>query len=152
MLKTHKQEKVKYAEELKDLYFEDQSLRRVISVMRRKCENDSIFRDHEIDRVIFNAIINKQDSLRSLRFLELIERHGYPDETINTENIAYYTIFLHSPNSLHDRINSVLRSSSISEEEYQAVKWHLNNRKGIPIFIDGMKYYSDAEIFDYFKK
>ena len=119
--------------------------------MSRKCKNDSIFRDHELDKLIFNSIIKKQDSLRSLRFLELIELYGYPDETINTENIAYYTIFLHSPVSLHKRIDSMLKSSSISEEEYRAVKWHLNGRKGMPVFINGMKYYSDAEIFDHFK-
>jgi len=143
--------KIEYGNELKDLYFKDQSLRRVISVMKRKCDMDSVFSNFEINRVMFNAIIKKQDSFRTLKFLELIELYGYPDEIVNTENIAFYTIFLHSPASLHKRIDSVLLCSNISKEEYQAIKWHLHGRKGMPVFIDGMKYYTDAEIFDYFK-
>lgn len=142
--------KSEYQKQLKNLYFEDQSMRRVISVIQRKCDKDSIFGDIDINRLMFNAVIRKQDSLRSLKLLELIELYGYPNETINTENIPFYMVFNHSPISLHGRIDSVLKSSKISKKEYQAIKWHLDGRKGMPIFIEGMKYYSDKEIFDYF--
>ncbi len=140
-----------YRKELKEMYFEDQSLRRVMSVMDRKCDDSSEFSNFDIHRLIFNSTLNKQDSLRTLRFLELIKDYGYPDKSINTENIAFYTILLHSPKSLHNKIEEVLNKSSIPPKEYEAVKWHLNGRKGMPIFINGMKYFNDDEVFNFYK-
>jgi hypothetical protein len=134
------------------MYFEDQSLRRIISVIERKCKKDSISNNLDISRLMFNSTINKQDSLRTLKFLELIEDYGYPDENVNVENIAFYTILVHSPPSLHDRVDSILNRSKIPAKEYEAIKWHLNGRKGMPIFINGMKYYSDKDVFNYFNK
>lgn len=139
-----------YESILKDMYFKDQSLRRIISVVKKKCKEDTTFNNYDISRLLFNSTINKQDSLRTLKFLELIENLGYPDSNVNSENIAFYTILVHSPKSLHKRIDSVLSKSNIPNREYEAIKWHLNGRKGLPIFINGMKYYSDEDVFNYF--
>lgn len=139
-----------YNEELKEMYFEDQSLRRLIAVMNRKCNDSLTFSNLDINRLLFNSHIRKQDSLRTLRFLELIEDYGYPDESVNIENIAFYTILIHSPKSLYNKVESVLSKSSIPPKQYEAVKWHINGRKGLPIFIVGMKYFSDTAVFDYY--
>jgi hypothetical protein len=141
-----------YNLKLKELYFEDQSLRRVLSVLDYQCEGNSKFSKMDVHRLMFNAVIHREDSLRSLKFLELIDLYGYPDENINSENIAFYTIFVHSPTSLHARIDSTLSNSSISKQEYDAIKWHLNGRQGMPIFINGMTYFTDKEIFDFYNK
>lgn len=140
-----------YRKELKEMYFEDQSLRRVMSVMKRKCNDSFKFSNTDISRLMFNSTLNKQDSLRTLRFLELIENYGYPDKSINTENIAFHIILLHSPRSLHNKIEDILNKSSIPPKEYEAIKWHLNGRNGNPIFISDLKYFTDDEVFNFYK-
>ena len=139
-----------YRKELKELYFEDQSMRRVMSLLDRKCNDSFEFSNLNIKRLLFNSTLNEQDSLRTLRFLELIEDNGYPDKSINTERIAFYTILLHSPSSLHTRIDNVLKKSSISPKEYEAIRWHLDGREGSPIFISSLKYFTDAQVFNFY--
>lgn len=134
------------------MYFEDQSLRQVLSVMKRKCSDSPEFSNLDITRLLFNSTLHKQDSLRTLRFLKLIEDYGYPDQSINTENIAYYIILLHAPRSLHTKIEDILSKSSIPLKEYEAVRWHLDGREGMPIFISGMKYFSDSDVFNYYNQ
>jgi hypothetical protein len=135
---------------MEKMYFDDQSVRRVISVWRRNCgpSSSEIFKT---ESVLFNSIIHKEDSIRTVEFLDLIEKYDYPNDSANPKNIAFHVILMHSPQSLFDQVRTVLSNSNIPDAEFDEIKWHLNGRLGVPKFINGKMYYTDDQIFNYYK-
>ncbi|WP_418512889.1 hypothetical protein [Corallibacter sp.] len=140
--KTYKEEDV--ISEIKAIYISDQKYRRVLNLVEEidNCEgqintlsSNNSAKTQLIHQLIYKDIIKKQDSINTLKLIELIKNYGFPGMDYLNHDIPIFMVFVHSEKKyfkeIRDLIELEYKRGHISKFEKDYIFWHLNGRNGI---------------------
>jgi len=107
----------------------------LIGEIAKIAETDQKYRSVSEKQYRKNAVFQSYiDSLNTKRFIEIIEKYGYPSPEMLKKKANTTIILMHAPVSFFPQIKKLIDEENklghIHEYEYELLKWHLSGRIG----------------------